>query len=69
MAVPTLSFKNMTLKLIASENEKSVTRQMNQREEKKQTELDVKDFKEEVKKMSDEDLKKLMSTKKENNKK
>jgi hypothetical protein len=64
MAVPTLSFKNLTLKLIASENEKSVTRQMNQREEKKQTELDVKDFKEDVKKMSDEDLKKLMESQK-----
>lgn len=68
MAVPTLSFKNLTLKLVASENEKSVINQTNQRQKKNQTELDVKDFKEEVKNMSNEDLKKLMNSKKEEKK-
>ena len=62
MAVPTLSFRNLTLNLISSKSEKSVIKQMNQREEKKQTELDVKDFKEEVKGMSNEELKKLMDS-------
>jgi hypothetical protein len=59
----------MTLNLTSSENEKSVTQQMNKREEKKQTELDVKDFKEKVKSMSDDELKKLMDSKKEEKKK
>jgi hypothetical protein len=69
IAVPTILFRNMTLNLTSSENEKSVTQQMNKREEKKQTELDVKDFKEKVKSMSDDELKKLMDSKKEEKKK
>lgn len=64
MAVPTLSFNNLTLKLSSSENEQSVIQQMNEREESKQNELDVKDFKEEVKNMSDEQLKELMNSQK-----
>lgn len=64
MAVPTLAFRNLTLNLKSSGSEKSVIQQMNQRGEKEQTKLDVKDFKEEVKKMSDEELKKLMESQK-----
>jgi len=38
---------------------------MNRRKEEKQTGLDVKDFKEEFKNMSDDEVKKLMDSKKE----
>jgi hypothetical protein len=65
MAVPTVSFKNLTLDLVSSESEKSVNQQMNRRKEEKQTGLDVKDFKEEFKNMSDDEVKKLMDSKKE----
>jgi hypothetical protein len=65
MAVPTLSFKNLTLNLTSSKSEKSVNQQMQKRELKVQTESDVKDFKDELNNMSEEDLKKLMDSQKE----
>jgi hypothetical protein len=64
MSVPTISFKNLTLNLTSSKNEQSVIQQINQREEKKQTEMNVKDFKEELKSMNDEQLKNLMNSQK-----
>lgn len=64
MAVPTISFKNLTLNLSKSKNEKSVSGQIIQREAKNQTELDVKDFKEKVNGMSDAELEKLMKSQK-----
>jgi hypothetical protein len=64
MAVPTISFKNLTLNLESSASEKSVKQQIMQRQEKNQTELDIKDFKEKVKDMGDGELKELMDSKK-----
>lgn len=59
-AVPTMYFKNLTLSLRISENEKSVINQMLEKKDKNQIEADVKDFKEEFKIMSDEQIKDLI---------
>jgi hypothetical protein len=67
MAVPTIFFRNLTLNLTSSENEKSVDKQIKQREKEKQNNLDVQDFKDKVKNMSDEDLKKLLDSQKKKN--
>ena len=62
-SVPSMEFKNLTLSLKASKNEQLVQAQMKEKKELGQTKADVKDFKEEVKSMSDDDVKKLIKKK------
>lgn len=63
-SVPTTYFRNLTLNIQMSSNEKSVNEQMQQRKDNTDLKSDVKDFKEEIKTMSDEEIKKLMEQKK-----
>jgi hypothetical protein len=60
VSVPVMSFKNLTLNLQGSANEKAVIQNMVEKKEVNQKVADVKDFKEEVKTMSDEEIQKLM---------
>jgi len=60
--VPVTYFKNLTLNIQPSSNEQSVNIQMEQRTEATKEKMDVKDFKEDIKNMSDEELKKLMNS-------
>jgi hypothetical protein len=62
-SVPTVSFKNLTLNLRSSANEKTVIKNMADKQEMIKTKADVKDFKAEINDMSDEDVKKLMEKK------
>ncbi len=64
ISVPTLTFKNLTLNLQKSANETSVDIQKTERKEEEKIKGDVKDFKEELKNMSDDDIKKLMEKQK-----
>lgn len=59
-AVPSISFKNRTLDLQASENEKDVNAQIDGRNAVNQVNADVKDFKESVKEMSNDQIQKIM---------
>jgi HPt (histidine-containing phosphotransfer) domain-containing protein len=63
-SLPTTYFRNLTLNIQESSNEKSVGTQMQERKEKTDLKSDVKDFKENLKNMSDEEMKKLMNTQK-----
>jgi len=62
-SVPVMEFKNLTLNLKSSKNEQAVKTQMLGRKEENQTKADVKDFKEEVKTMSDDQIKELLKKK------
>jgi len=62
-AVPVLSFQNLTLGLKGSKNENTVRDRMTETRESNQLKADVKDFREELKDMSDDDVKKLMEKK------
>ncbi len=59
-SVPVKSFKNLTLNLTMSSNEKSVKNQMDKRSSETDLKSDVKDFKEKVKGMSDEEIQKII---------
>jgi len=61
--IPTLSFKNISLGLQSSKDEKSVNKQINERQKTTAVKADVKDFKESLKNMSDDEIKKLMDKK------
>lgn len=61
-SIPVMYFKNLTLDLQASAREKSVNNQMLERKQNNQTKADVKDFKESVKEMSDEQVKQLIES-------
>jgi hypothetical protein len=63
-SLPTTYFKNLTLNIQESSNEKSVGTQMQERKEKTDLKSDVKDFKENLKNMSDDEMKKLMDKQK-----
>lgn len=62
--VPVTYFKNETLNLQSSKNEQAVQSRMVEQKDVNQVKADVKDFREEVKGMSDEELKKMMERKK-----
>ncbi len=62
-SLPTTYFRNLTLNIQASPNENSVNKQMKQRKEATNLNGDVNDFKEKLKTMSDEEIKKLMENK------
>jgi len=63
-AVPVISFKNLTLNLQSSKNEQAVKAEVSGRTEENQVKADVIDFREEIKGMSDDELKKMMDAKK-----
>ena len=63
-SMPATYFRNLTLNIQMSFNEKAVTAQMQQRKDTAELKMDVKDFKEDLKNMSDQDLKKLMESRK-----
>jgi hypothetical protein len=63
-AVPIMFFKNITLNLKASENEQKVIGDMTEKQNSIREKADVKDFKEELKTMSDDEIKALMKNKK-----
>lgn len=67
-SVPIMKFRNMTLNLQGSKNEQKINSQMDARVDKDQVKADVKDFKESLKEMSDEDVKKLMDQQKKSKK-
>ena len=54
--VPAIYFKNNTLNLKVSENQKSVIKQMNDNKDNVNKKKDVDDIKDKIKNMSDEDL-------------
>lgn len=60
-AVPVVSFRNLTLDLQSSKNEQSVQAQMTDRKDQVRDKEDIKDFKETIKQMSDEDIKEMMT--------
>ncbi|MDD4412724.1 MAG: hypothetical protein PHR00_03715 [Patescibacteria group bacterium] len=60
-AVPVVSFRNLTLNLQSSKNEQNVQTQMTDRQDKVRDKGDIKDFKETIKQMSDEDIKEIMT--------
>lgn len=62
-SVPVMGFKNLSLNLQGSLNEQSVIKQGAARKEVNQTKSDVKDFKEKVKAMSDEEIQRLIKNK------
>lgn len=59
-SVAVLSFKNISLDLQSSKNEKAVNAQMEERKTEVKEGADVKDFKESLNEMSDDEVKKLM---------
>lgn len=59
-SVPVTDFKNITLGLKGSKNEQIVIEQMSKKTKEENTKADVKDFKEKIKEMSDEEIKKLI---------
>jgi hypothetical protein len=63
-AVPVMDFKNLTLNLQSSKNEQAVKAEVNGRADANQIKADVKDFKEEIKDMSDDEIRKIMNGKK-----
>jgi len=63
-SMPATYFKNLTLNIQVSSNEKSVNTQMQQRRDTATMKVDVKDFKEDLKNMSDKDIEKLMKSQK-----
>lgn len=63
VSMPVMNFKNLTLSLQGSASEQSVIKQMQNNQETNQSKSDVKDFKEELKNMSDEQIKSLMKKK------
>jgi hypothetical protein len=67
-SVPIMKFRNVTLNLQGSKNEQNVNSQMANRKDEAQVKADVKDFKESVKEMSDEEVKKLLEQKKKEKK-
>lgn len=62
-SVPVMSFRNISLNLTSSKNEQAVNAEMTGRKSGNQIKADVKDFKEGIKNMSDEEIKKLMEKK------
>jgi len=60
MVLPTLSYHNLTLKLISSANEKAVVANMQQKKQATEVKKDVKDFKEKINDMDDNQVKELM---------
>ena len=63
-AVPTIFFENITLNLKGSENEQKIREKTIESQGALRDKAGVKDFKEEIKQMSDEEIRKLMDAKK-----
>lgn len=63
VSVPVMSFKNLTLSLESSANQKAVVKDMLEKKAVNQKSADVKDFKEEIKNMTDDEVEKLMNKK------
>jgi hypothetical protein len=63
-AVPVVKFKNISLSLKSSQNQKSVAKQVNTRQKTEQIKADVKDFKANLNDMPDAEVQKLMESQK-----
>jgi len=63
VSVPVMSFKNLTLNLQGSANQKAIVKDMTDKKAINQKSADVKDFKEEIKDMSDDQIEKFMNKK------